>query len=164
MKKINKKLLLVSVLCLAMFAFFGCSDEPEAEPEVNEAATIHEYEDIAAAPETFEDYLKATEIIDKAFTYAPTDLQNRLAEIDTNDAAAVQTVVDTVKKPFVQFMALTPPAEYEAANADFVKACELTISYIEKTAAGEDAAADHKAAQEAMNAAITAVADVMLNQ
>lgn len=167
MKKINKKLFVVSLLCLSVFALFGCSDEPSTtnqESGINETTIIHEYDDIAATPETFDDYLTATEIINNAVTYLETDLANNLDQINTDNAEEVAATVETVKKPFTQFMAMTAPAEYETANAHFVKACELSVKYIDAVAAGQDASADLKAAQDEVAAGITATADVIVNK
>lgn len=169
MKKFNKKaLILASVLCLSLFALVGCGGddttnvEDETPTAEEEAQTIHDYDDIAATFETPDDYFEALDTFTAAAKNVKTDLANRLAEIDTADQTAVAEVVDTVKKPFTQFMAATAPADYAEANQYYTKACEQIIAYIDAAAKGEDASAQLEEAMGNINAGTTAVTDILV--
>lgn len=164
MKKFNKKaLLVIMALCVSMFVFTGCNDTPEPVADdtpsaAEEAQKIHDYEDIAPTFETTDDYFKALEILDNAGKYVKTDFENRMAE-ENADAAAV---AETVKKPFTQFKAITPPAEYAAANQYYMTAADQFIAYIDALAAGQDGAAKLDEAKKSMSAGNTAATDALV--
>lgn len=178
MKKLTKKtLILISVLCFSLFALTACGGEedPAATPNGEETTTteetpaaeeetpIHEYEDINTTIETDDDYFAALEIFSEAANNLNSDLTNRLAEIDTADSAQVQEVVNTVKKPFTQFLNVTPPAAYETANASYVEACNQILTYIDQVAAGEDGGNALSDAVQLIQQTTNSIADALAN-
>ncbi|MGI5825742.1 MAG: hypothetical protein ACOX7J_09295 [Bacillota bacterium] len=170
MKKFTKKILVVfAVLCVSLFALTACGDtenentEPETPTAEEEAATIHEYENINTTIETADDYFAALDTFTYAAKNVKTDLANRLAEIDTADTAKVQEVAEAVKKPFTQFLNVTPSAEYTEANKYYADACNQIIEYIDKTIAGEDAAEILNKAMANIQTGTTTVSDALAN-
>lgn len=170
MKRFNKKaLLVIMALCVSMFVFTGCNDETEPAPVTDdtpsaeeEAQKIHDYDDIAATFETDDDYFKALETLTNAGKYVKTDLANRMAEIDATDTAKATEVAETVKKPFTQFKAITPPAAYAEANQYYMTAADQFIAYIDAVVAGQDGTAQLEAAQKSINAGSTAATDALV--
>lgn len=164
MKKFNKKALLVILaLCVSMFALTGCDKDPEPVADdtpsaEEEAQKIHDYEDIAATFETDDDYFKALETFTNAGKYVKTDLANRMAE-ENADATAVAEIV---KKPFTQFKAITPPANYAEANKHYMVAADQYIAYVDAVVAGQDGAAQLEAAKKSMNEGTTAATDALV--
>ncbi len=178
MKKFTKKaLILIGILCLSLFALTACGGEEDPAANSNsdgtntaeetsateDDATIHEYEDINTTIETDDDYFAALEIFSEAAGNLSNDLNNRLAEIDTSDSAQVQEVVDTVKKPFTQFLNVTPPAAYETANASYVEACNQILTYIDQVAAGEDGGDALTNAVQLIQQTTNSIADTLAN-
>ena len=171
MKKFTKKtMIIIALLCVSVFALTACNnstDDKKVESETpsaeEEAQTIHEYEDINTTIETSDDYFKALEIFTDAAKNVKTDLANRLAEIDTSDTAKVQEVAEIVKKPFTQFLNVTPTAEYKEYNQYYVDACNQIISYVDKTIAGEDATETLNNALTNIQTATTEITNALAN-
>ena len=172
MKKFAKKTLVIfGILCLSLFALTACGDNSSDQTADNndettmgeEAAALQEYDDINTTVETADDYFAALEIFTSAASNVQTDLEKRMEKIEPQDSASVQKVTDIVKKPFSQFLEVTPVDEYKDVNQYYVDACNQILEYIDKTAAGEDAADLLASANENISKANNEIADALPN-
>ena len=171
MKKFAKKtLVVIGILCLSLFALTACSnnadnaaDNSDETTMGQEADAIHEYEDINTTVETADDYFAALDIFTSAASNVKTDLAKRMEKIEPQDTESVQNVVETVKKPFTQFLNVTPVNDYAEVNQYYVDACNQILQYIDKTVAGEDAEDLLTSASENISKANTEIANALAN-
>ena len=170
MTKFAKKTLVVlGILCLSLFALTACGDNSADQTADNSGETamgqaadeIHEYEDINTTVETADDYFAALDIFTSAASNIKTDLEKRMERIEPQDSESVQNVTDTLKKPFNQFLEVTPVEEYASVNQYYVDACNQILQYIDKTVAGENADDLLASASENISKANNEIADAL---
>ncbi len=60
-----------------------------------------------------------------------TAVSNDAASLDPNDPEGAKKVLEDMKAPFVEFMAITPPESYAAAHEKLQTGCQAMIDYID---------------------------------
>ena len=79
---------------------------------------------------TEEEYQQAvTDLSDKL-----TSIQTDAASLDPNDLDAAKKLLDDMKQPFVDFMAVTPPEAYADAHVKMQSGCQAMVDYIDTLA------------------------------
>ena len=63
-----------------------------------------------------------------------TSIQTDAASLDPNDLDAAKKLLDDMKQPFVDFMAVTPPEAYTDAHVKMQSGCQAMVDYIDTLA------------------------------
>ncbi len=108
---------------------------------------------------TEEEYQQAvTDLSDKL-----TSIQTDAANLDPTDVDATMKLLDDMKQPFIEFMAVTPPESYADAHAKMQSGCQAMVDYIDTMASlvdETDAAAIQEGNAKMTESLQTAVRDL----
>lgn len=63
-----------------------------------------------------------------------TSIQTDAANLDPTDVDAAMKLLDDMKQPFADFMAVTPPESYADAHAKMQSGCQAMVDYIDTMA------------------------------
>lgn len=83
--------------------------------------------DAAATPLTEEEYMTKFEELGTKMT----ELQQSTASIDPTDVEAANKLLDDMKVPFNDFIAVVPPEKYAEAHTKFQSGCQAMVDYID---------------------------------
>lgn len=107
----------LSALLLASVMFFSlaaCGADNKQEEDTASGLTKEEYQQ---AVQTL-----STEI---------SEIQDRASEIDGTDVEQTKELLDELKTPLQDFMAIDPPESYAAGHAKLKSGCQSLIEYID---------------------------------
>ena len=111
-----------------------------------------------------------TALTEEEYQQAVTDLSDKLtsiqpdaANLDPTDVDATMKLLDDMKQPFIDFMAVTPPESYADAHAKMQSGCQAMVDYIDTMASlvdETDAAAIQEGNAKMTESLQTAVRDL----
>ena len=111
-----------------------------------------------------------TALTEEEYQQAVTDLSDKLTSIQTDaanlhptDVDATMKLLDDMKQPFIEFMAVTPPESYADAHAKMQSGCQAMVDYIDTMASlvdETDAAAIQEGNAKMTESLQTAVRDL----
>ncbi|WP_125114766.1 DUF6376 family protein [Agathobaculum sp. Marseille-P7918] len=110
----GKRLSALLLAAAMVFSLAACGSDSKQEEDTASGLTKEEYQQ---AVQTL-----STEI---------SEIQDRASEIDGTDVEQTKELLDELKTPLQDFMAIDPPESYAAGHAKLQSGCQSLIEYID---------------------------------
>lgn len=153
MKNNMTKRLLAALMAAAMLLGMAACGKPA------DGGTAQDGGQQATTALTKDEYKQAFQDMSKSLE----DIQTNATNVDMNDPEAAKAVLEEMKGPLNDFIAVTPPEEYKDAHAKLKSGCEAMVGFVDSVLGmvGETDQAKLKTAGEEMQTYLTtAITDI----